>query len=503
MNLKPLGLIALALSTPALADGLRVASWNITNYSGGRVSEFQTAIYAQFEGRSMSPDVIAIQEMISQAGVNAFLSILNTAPGSPGDWAAAPFINGNDTDNAFFYRTTRVDFLGVTVVALGASPPEQPRDTDRYDFRPIGYDADAATVAFYSCHMKSGSASADGQRRLLEAQRIRDDAETLPEGWAFMVGGDYNIPSSSQAAYVELVGVQANNDGRFYDPIATPGSWQNNGTCRFVHTQDPTGAGGMDDRYDQILVSANLGDGEGLDYLGAFGVPYSNTTWNDPNHSYRSWGNDGTSFNLGLTVNGNTMVGPDIALALVLSTGGQGGHLPVFLDLVVPPRAQATASLDFGAVPVGATVSLPITVANAGDVGAWGVTGIDDLDYQLIASPAIDAPVGAFALDAGQSAEHTISVTSATPGLVEGVVIVSSDDPVNPEIEIPVTAFFTSGCSVADLAEPFGALDFSDVVAFLTAFAAMQPAADLAAPLGVYDFSDVVAFLTAFAGGCP
>ncbi len=55
----------------------------------------------------------------------------------------------------------------------------------------------------------------------------------------------------------------------------------------------------------------------------------------------------------------------------------------------------------------------------------------------------------------------------------------------------------------ADLAEPFGSLDFSDVVAFLAAFGAMTPGADLAPPFGVFDFSDVAAFLSAFGAGCP
>ena len=59
------------------------------------------------------------------------------------------------------------------------------------------------------------------------------------------------------------------------------------------------------------------------------------------------------------------------------------------------------------------------------------------------------------------------------------------------------------GCNEADLAEPFGVLDFSDVVAFLGAFGAMDPAADLAAPFGTFEFSEVVAFLGAFGGGCP
>ncbi len=61
---------------------------------------------------------------------------------------------------------------------------------------------------------------------------------------------------------------------------------------------------------------------------------------------------------------------------------------------------------------------------------------------------------------------------------------------------------FTILCP-ADLAEPVGVLDFSDVIAFLTAFAGGEPAADLAAPTGVFDFSDIIAFLSAFGAGCP
>ncbi len=55
----------------------------------------------------------------------------------------------------------------------------------------------------------------------------------------------------------------------------------------------------------------------------------------------------------------------------------------------------------------------------------------------------------------------------------------------------------------ADLAPPLGSLDFSDILAFLTAFGGMSPEADLAEPFGVFDFSDVIAFLSAFGEGCP
>ncbi len=56
---------------------------------------------------------------------------------------------------------------------------------------------------------------------------------------------------------------------------------------------------------------------------------------------------------------------------------------------------------------------------------------------------------------------------------------------------------------IADFSPPFGDLDFTDVLAFLGAFAAEDPSADLAEPLGVLDFSDVFEFLVAFGAGCP
>ena len=91
----------------------------------------------------------------------------------------------------------------------------------------------------------------------------------------------------------------------------------------------------MDDRHDQILLSAGLIDGEGIDYVGHAAIAHSLSTWNDPNHSYTAWGNDGTSYNTTLRITGNQMVGSVIASALVTSAV-DGGHLPVFLDIEIP-----------------------------------------------------------------------------------------------------------------------------------------------------------------------
>jgi subtilisin family serine protease len=59
------------------------------------------------------------------------------------------------------------------------------------------------------------------------------------------------------------------------------------------------------------------------------------------------------------------------------------------------------------------------------------------------------------------------------------------------------------GCSAADLAAPFGVLNFFDLSAYLGLFNAGDPAADLAAPFGTLNFFDLSAYLGVFNAGCP
>ena len=60
----------------------------------------------------------------------------------------------------------------------------------------------------------------------------------------------------------------------------------------------------------------------------------------------------------------------------------------------------------------------------------------------------------------------------------------------------------TPACNDADLAEPFGVLDLSDVQAFIGAFTSGDPLADLTNN-GVLDLADVQAFVGSFVSGCP
>lgn len=420
------GLVMAALAAPQL----RVATWNLSNYTGGRHADLTTAIFGSFEGRKMQPDVIATQEFSSQAAQDSFLAMLNAGPLGP-IWQAAPFTNGADSDNAFFYRSDRVVLVNSTVISTGGNSPLPPRDTKRYDVVLLGYTHIAPKIAIYACHMKAGTTANDQSRRLAEAFAIRNNAQSLIGFDGAMVLGDFNLYTSTEDAYVKLTGSEANNLGRFFDPISTPGDWDNNSAFRYIHTQDPSGPGGMDSRFDFILASQRLVNGSGLDYIGQPTTPYSTVTWNDPAHSYRAWGNDGTSFNSPLRIIGNAMVGSTIAQALVNASTVNGGHLPVYLDLRAPGEIGLnTTTLDFGTVVQGSAEARLIQVFNRAETARWG-SGIANLFYQLGTTSGFRAPGGTF-MDAagGGSNNHSIGLDTSTAGVKTGTLTVSTtDDP--------------------------------------------------------------------------
>jgi hypothetical protein len=497
----------------AAADGLRVVSWNITFYPGDRAEQIGTVVYGQWNGRSLDADVFCLQEMVSRNAVLAFVNALNSAPGSPGDWTAAPVFTNlhSSMGTALVYRTTKLELIAPTIVSLGGPPPKHPRNIVRYDMRPVGYPEDASVISFYPLHFKAGTGAANEERRLSEAVLLAADIRSLPEGRHVVVGADLNIRTAQEAAYRVFNG-DSPNTGVLWDPISRVGSWNSNPVYRNIHTQDPRATnGGMDDRYDQVLVSASLLDERGMDYDGAFPTPWDLSTPEDPAHGYRAWGNDGSAYNGALRVAGNVMVGPLIAQAIV-DMADPNGHIPVYVDLDMPGRLRVVAGvngvLDLGQVRFGESPSFGVRVGNAGDTTLWGIGGVSSLAYGFERGVGVQGPVGpvgTFEAPAGQQlSDHVFEIDSSafvTGGAQRVSVAVVSDDPTGVPSVVNV-GFEVIGCSEADTAEPLGTLNFADVIGFLDAFSSEQENADLAEPSGVFNFVDVMAFLVVYLKGC-
>ena len=442
---RALAVASIVLFSAPAADALRIVNYNILNYPGTSASvrnpKFRTIL------GPLSADVVVVQEITSQAGVNGFLaSVLNTL--EPGQWAAAPFLDGNDTDNALFYKPAKVTLLETQTFYPSAT---NLRLVAVYRLRPVGYTATAAEMRFYSCHLKASQGfEAD---RFAEAVGIRDHMNAMPPGTHAILMGDFNIYTSSESAYQRFLASLADNDGRVYDPLNRPGSWNNNASFADIHTQSPCNdncpvpsfghaTGGMDDRFDQFLPTLNMNNGNGLEVLAS---------------TYKAVGNDGLHFN------NDIHDPPTIPEGLVYAEALNycSDHLPLRVDVQLPAEVQAPALVAFATVIVGApAVQQSIAVSNPAVVPA------DDLDYTLSASAGFTAPGGSFAADPGAAANmHVLSMSAATAGLKAGTLTIASDSADDPNLGVPLggTVLRHAVASLSGDAQTLSALvDFGD-----------------------------------------
>jgi endonuclease/exonuclease/phosphatase family metal-dependent hydrolase len=394
------------LASPAGA--IRIVNHNVTNYPGSsaavRDPRFRT-IYGP-----LGADVLVVQEMISQTGMNDFLTnVLNTL--EPGQWSAATFTNGNDTDNALFYKHGKLD-----LVSQGSFYPNAAnllRLVNWYRLKPKNYTSLQASFWIYSQHLKA-STGFEGQREQ-EAIGIRDSMNMLPAGSHAILLGDFNIYTADEPAFQRFLASLADNDGRVYDPQNVTGDWDNSGSSYAIyHTQCPClnncpagfgfAGGGMDSRFDMFLPTYPMNNGEGLDIVPA---------------SYKIIGQDGLHYNNDLNVAPLIPEGQAYADALV----GASDHLPIRIDVQVPPRISVVASLAFGTVIVGASANQSLTVGNI------AVTPGDELNYSFTPPAGFTAPGGSFTVNAGAtSPSHSIGMSTASAGAKAGNLTIPSDD---------------------------------------------------------------------------
>ena len=251
---------------------------------------------------NIQPDILVCQEMTSQTGVNGFLSkVLNKVSSG---YAAGTFINGFDTDNAIYYKTSLFTFLSNDTIQTAL------RNINEFK---LVYNSTGDTLIIYAVHLKANDE--DSLMRAAEVDSLRKRTNTLPVNTNFIVLGDFNIYGSNEFAYQKLI--NQSTSGYFIDPLNLTGTWNDSSFAPY-HTQSTRtrafgdgATGGLDDRFDMILMSQAITDEGGITFIPG---------------SYTAYGNDGNHYNDSINQQPNTAVSPEIANALHYATD----HLPVF-----------------------------------------------------------------------------------------------------------------------------------------------------------------------------
>lgn len=435
-----------AASLAALpAHALRIVNYNILNFPGNtgsaRAPHYRTIL------APLGADILVCQEMQSQVGVDSIrINVLNVL--EPGQWASAPFTDGTDTDNALFYKPSRLTFLGQRSFYVSA---DVERLVNEYHLRPVGYSGAGSDFYIYSQHFKASTGSANVAQRLREATGLRDTMNALPPGSHAIIMGDFNIYSGGEGAFTKMLESQLDNDGRVYDPLNLPLSTWNNASLAPYHTQSPclsggalcaSGAatGGVDDRFDMFLPTLNWGDGEGLDLVPGTYVPV---------------GNDGLHYNLNMTDAPAIPEGAAYANALIKASD----HLPIRVDIQLPARISvAGAPIAFGTVIVGALATGDVQVSNP------AIAPADELSYSLVAPVGFTVGGGPFQSIAEAAANpHTVTMLTGTAGVKAGNLQILSDAPDLPlaEAALSGTVLRHAAASLDSLAAAAAAtLDF-------------------------------------------
>jgi hypothetical protein len=162
----------------------------------------------------------------------------------------------------------------------------------------------------------------------------------------------------------------------------------------------------------------------------------------------------------------------------------------------------ANPGVPAGPVPVTAgTFTTPEVLLQAAGVANTNYdilfVGTDSVIVDLGAEGPLPASLGGnISLTEGIIEVTTSSTLTDTFVVIEGLVTADVTTTATIVATAPLPA-----CP-ADVAAPFGSLNFFDVSAFINAFVAQDPSADFRVD-GVFNFFDVSEYISAFSAGCP
>ena len=421
----------LACASQAQAQ-LRVVTYNIVGLAGDQTS--LRAVISSFHTDNKqgfaTPVGLFLFSEVGTGDTAALLALVNQAAPAGYTYALATYTGSGTEDSASgaeaaIYRTDLITEIpsGHIDLATGAS-----RNSDRWLFQLNGYTSANARFYVYQSHLKASTGSSNVATRLSGVQTLRANCDALGVGVRAIYSGDMNFYTRTESGYQAFI---AAGNGAAFDPLGTA-DWTGASNA-WKHTQSPRDilangliGGGMDDRFDFMLPTAQLMDGAGIAFITG---------------SYRAVGNDGNHYNLAVNSGTNSYFPAELSRSAALATNlfNAADHIPVLMDLQVP--AWNTAVL--GTVPTrvvqGATATAQVRVAN--DAPGDSSLGVDALDYVVTGSGVLSGTLSGTSVLTPSYTTVNVPVVTSTVGLRTGTATVTSANEAvqNPSIPLNVS----------------------------------------------------------------
>ncbi|MBE9468232.1 MAG: T9SS type A sorting domain-containing protein [Bacteroidetes bacterium] len=320
------------ISNTKAQDTIKIMQYNLLYY--GWNTDWCTSTNNNIEDKDASlkkimsyvkPDIFTVNEMGAKTSNVDHLqnSVLNVNTNKYKHATYTNFSNGGYSYivNMLYYNSEKLTLAHEDVVTTAI------RDINIYKLYYNSSDLitkkDTAFITCIVAHLKAGSDADEVEKRGVMIQTLMDYLNNINYSGNILIMGDFNLYKSTEPAFQTLINYD-NPEIKFYDPINQIGSWHNNSYYSNYHTQSTHSEklgcpsyGGMDDRFDYILMTKSVIDGtNNIQYI---------------NGSYHALGQNGTFFNSSLLSSTSRTIPDSIVNALY----NMSDHLPIITDLSV------------------------------------------------------------------------------------------------------------------------------------------------------------------------
>jgi endonuclease/exonuclease/phosphatase family metal-dependent hydrolase len=293
---------------------IKVMTYNLLHYPDG-VENVDRKDHLRYILNDYQPDIFMVCELETAAGADEIVNYCLQTPDQR--YTAATFTPNHSgyyaLQQMLYFNSQKFELLNETYLTTYV------RDINHYTLKLRTQVPD--TIEVYVAHLKASGGSTNENERLDMVNVMTNDLQNIPSSHFVIFAGDFNLYNSDEPAFQEII--DPTNAIVLKDPINLLGSWHNNYNVRQYVTQsthtnggDDYVGGGLDDRFDFIMLSENLFNNSHLQYV-------SNT--------YKAFGNNGTCYND--AINDNNCAGSDYSFELRNHLFIMSDHLPVVLTL--------------------------------------------------------------------------------------------------------------------------------------------------------------------------
>ncbi len=283
------------------------------------------------------PDLFMVCELVTENGADL---ILNTSLQNQADtFARAAFTpdisNPSDALQTMVFYNKRK----LTLVSQQKLPTVY-RDITHYSFELNVTGNEPVHLEVFVAHLKSSTGTANQQTRLQMVEVVTQALEELTQPDTYVLfSGDFNFYRSTEPGYQKII--SPDNAIRLLDPLNAPGNWQNNAAFSHLHTQSTRvsnagfgggvnagASGGLDDRFDFIMMSENFTTSPRFTYIEG---------------TYKAYGNNGNC--LDKDVKDPDCTG-EFSQTLRNNLYNMSDHLPVVMQFQINEGFLATARFE-------------------------------------------------------------------------------------------------------------------------------------------------------------